>query len=578
LNGAAGSNAAGSLGALAQSAAINVLQSLAVSEVKNIADGFANRDPFGNVTETAQSEAVRSALQAVVGCTGAAAGGSGDCTSGAIGAAASVVFNNVLNAIDEPRAIGPDGREVPQSTKEAQARTNLVATFVAALANGVGVDSAAATNAATIETENNRNVVSDGKTLIATVSTPGTTQEQFLASVAEFRRAEPDKYSQALALFGGNEDDLINYLAQPNGQNIKDAGAASVARSDAAQRSKAEADYQADVAFLATLNIEVGSNNGGTPMTREQVVALADQRRQDQARVATTLARLEQVEQDYDAVHGYGAYRKMLAAEAAQAQATNDQATAAARRAQLELLCAGLACPALAAAGGVFAVNSGLVALATNAGRPLLTYSTTTATGGGLFNSTLGAGFDYATDEKITVGSVTGDFVAGAVFNQSYLSWGSRLNNPYVRGTISGAISGIAGETTSQAIDGNGSNGGEILQQGAFNGIGGNFGAAFNRSLNNSYAPVWQGLLTREANYGIDIQMKTTVRAGVNETVRIILPTTAIEGTVSQAAESSLDAFRKWQIPSSPNPPRVQPPSGPLRTPKPQCDRKKEKC
>jgi hypothetical protein len=87
-------------------------------------------------------------------------------------------------------------------------------------------------HAATIETENNRNVVSDGKTLIATVSTPGTTQEQFLASVAEFKRAAPDKYSQALALFGGNEDDLINYLAQPNGQNIKDAGAASVARKE----------------------------------------------------------------------------------------------------------------------------------------------------------------------------------------------------------------------------------------------------------------------------------------------------------------------------------------------------------
>jgi hypothetical protein len=226
----------------------------------------------------------------------------------------------------------------------------------------------------------------------------------------------------------------------------------------------------------------------------------------------------------------------------------------------------------------VFAVNSGLVALATNAGRPLLTYSTTTATGGGLFNSTLGAGFDYATDEQITVGSVTSDFVAGAVFNQSYLTWGQRIKNPYVRGTISGAISGIAGETTSQAIDGNRFNGGEILQQGAFNAFGGGFGTAVTSRLNNSYAPVWQGLLTREANYGIDIQTKTAVRAGVNETVRIILPTTAIEGTVSQATESSLDALRKWQIPSSPNPPRVQPPSGPLRTPKPQCDRKKEKC
>ena len=256
----------------------------------------------------------------------------------------------------------------------------------------------------------------------------------------------------------------------------------------------------------------------------------------------------------------------------------DDQATAAARRAQLELLCAGLACPALAAAGGVFAVNSGLVALATNAGRPLLTYSTTTATGGGLFNSTLGAGFDYATDEKITVGSVTGDFVAGAVFNQPYLSWGSRLNNPYVRGTISGAISGIAAETTTQAIDGNGFNGGEILQQGAFNAFGGGSGAAVTSRLNNSYAPVWQGLLTREANQGINIRTGIAIKAGLIETFRIILPTTAIEGAASQGVESLFYALNSRQIPNASKLQFEQSPPAPSPLPKAQCLPAREKC
>jgi hypothetical protein len=59
LSGAAGSNVAGGLGSLAQSAAVNVLQSLAVTRVKELADSIQG-DP-------ATRESVRAALQAVVG-------------------------------------------------------------------------------------------------------------------------------------------------------------------------------------------------------------------------------------------------------------------------------------------------------------------------------------------------------------------------------------------------------------------------------------------------------------------------------------------------------------------------------
>jgi filamentous hemagglutinin len=151
LNGAAGSNTAGSLGALAQSAAVNVLQSLAVSEVKNIADGTQTKtiEADGTVTRTpnAQSEAIRAALQAVVGCAGATAGGSGNCTSAAVGASASVVVNNILTSLlnDDPSA----------TLGGQQARTNLVANIAGVLTGALGGDAQSAALAAQIESENN---------------------------------------------------------------------------------------------------------------------------------------------------------------------------------------------------------------------------------------------------------------------------------------------------------------------------------------------------------------------------------------------------------------------------------------
>jgi hypothetical protein len=157
LSGAAGSNVAGGLGSLAQSAAVNVLQSLAVTRVKELADSIQG-DP-------ATRESVRAALQAVVGCAGAAAGGSNGCGSAAAGAAASVVLNNLLST---GTTTGTDADGNPLTLEAQQARTNLVATIIAGIAGAVGADVSAAVTGAIIETENNS--VSIGCTASETVT------------------------------------------------------------------------------------------------------------------------------------------------------------------------------------------------------------------------------------------------------------------------------------------------------------------------------------------------------------------------------------------------------------------------
>lgn len=152
ITGAAGSNVSGGLTSLVRGAAANVLQGLAVTKVKRIADSLTDKD--GNAT--AGSEGVRAALQAVVGCAGAAAGGS-SCGSAATGAAASVVTNYLLTAFIDPKPeIDPKtSRPTDRSLEDQEARKNLVATLVAGIAAGSGLDVAAAVVAAQLETERN---------------------------------------------------------------------------------------------------------------------------------------------------------------------------------------------------------------------------------------------------------------------------------------------------------------------------------------------------------------------------------------------------------------------------------------
>jgi filamentous hemagglutinin len=140
LSGAAGSNVTGSLGSFAQSAVVNVLQGMATQGIKDLVDSVGG-DP-----------AARAALQAITGCAGSAAGGSGDCGSAAMGAAVSVVLNELLKT---GTTTYTDENGNPLSADQQQARDNLVSTIVGAIAQASGLDVNSAVTASRIETENN---------------------------------------------------------------------------------------------------------------------------------------------------------------------------------------------------------------------------------------------------------------------------------------------------------------------------------------------------------------------------------------------------------------------------------------
>jgi filamentous hemagglutinin len=165
LGGAVGNNVTGSLGSLAQSTLANVAQSFGVQQIKTIADSFGETAKDANGKEltnpdgtkifkpTETSEAVRTALQGLAACAGQAAGG-GECSSAALGAASSVVLNNLFaTGPGGNAALHPDGS--PLTPDEQTERANLVSTLVATLTTALGGDANAATTSAIIETLNN---------------------------------------------------------------------------------------------------------------------------------------------------------------------------------------------------------------------------------------------------------------------------------------------------------------------------------------------------------------------------------------------------------------------------------------
>jgi hypothetical protein len=154
IAGAAGGNVTGTVDSLIQNTAIYALQSLAVTQVKRIADGFGSKDEAGNFVPTGQSEVVRGLLQGFVGCAGAAAA-NGSCGSGAAGAAGSVALNNLITLLLEPERKDPTGRIIPRSLDEQQARAQLIATLTGALVGALGGNANDASVAGQVETENN---------------------------------------------------------------------------------------------------------------------------------------------------------------------------------------------------------------------------------------------------------------------------------------------------------------------------------------------------------------------------------------------------------------------------------------
>ncbi len=137
---ASGGNAAGGLGSLAQGAVVGVLQSLAVTQIKHIADSLMTETPGADGTVTCtqnpQSEALRAALQAIVACGGASAAGAG-CGGAAMGAGVSAAMGSLLNLAMKKDSVtyvrGPNGALIPdansqRSLEEQQAVTQLIGT------------------------------------------------------------------------------------------------------------------------------------------------------------------------------------------------------------------------------------------------------------------------------------------------------------------------------------------------------------------------------------------------------------------------------------------------------------------
>jgi filamentous hemagglutinin len=83
-----------------------------------------------------RSEAVCTALQALVGCAGAAP--TGNCASGALGAASGVVLNNLVDALTNPERDAA-GDIIPPTHEDQQARTALIATLTGAAVTQVDV-------------------------------------------------------------------------------------------------------------------------------------------------------------------------------------------------------------------------------------------------------------------------------------------------------------------------------------------------------------------------------------------------------------------------------------------------------
>lgn len=191
LTGAASGNVTGGLTELVQAAAVNVLQSLTVTEVKHLADSLGARDDQGNlltndddsVIQTTESETVRTLLQGLVGCAGGLAGGSSDCGSAATGAAASVVVNLLINSIDNARQGDQEPRYDAEGNlinsldlEDQQARSNLVCTIIGGIAEAAGLDTSSAVSSAQIETQNSDIGLNIPRPLSSTV--PCGTKEQ----------------------------------------------------------------------------------------------------------------------------------------------------------------------------------------------------------------------------------------------------------------------------------------------------------------------------------------------------------------------------------------------------------------
>ncbi|WP_293931452.1 hemagglutinin repeat-containing protein, partial [Iodobacter sp.] len=142
LQAAVGGNVSGGVTGLVQNGAVAYLQSIGAEKIKEIANTFQKEGK-----ETATSENVRAALHAIASCAGAAVSAS-NCSSAAVGAASSVVINNVLSELENTNAD-------KMTASEKEKRKNLVGSIITGIVAATDGNAAAANNAAQIEMQNN---------------------------------------------------------------------------------------------------------------------------------------------------------------------------------------------------------------------------------------------------------------------------------------------------------------------------------------------------------------------------------------------------------------------------------------
>jgi len=400
LTAAAGSNVTGSLGGLVQTAAANTLQSLAATQVKQIADSL--RDEPG--TATGRSEVVRAALQAVVGCAGAAAGG-GDCGSTATGAAAGVVLNYVLTDFARPDT--PAGEQRPIA--DQQARTNLVATVSAAIAGAAGLDPQSFVTGSVVETENNSVCQIVGTCLL--LGKPIVAAEAEKQWTAYFRSVDG---ARAEAAYGSRA--LVRRCAGDGDSEACQAG-------------------QRRLLALQTVAIDPSRVTYSTPPAAEG------------QRVIDIPALVAAVEARYDREHGAGSYDRVIAAGEAERRATAARVATAQAQADRMFICF-LACPAAAAATPIIATWAGGYA-ATTYGVGTIGQIATTSVTGATLNIGTQVGQNALLGQDTTAGQIIGSGVSGAFFVPGL----TLVRSPALNGAITGGAGSALGDAVGQSID-----------------------------------------------------------------------------------------------------------------------------
>jgi filamentous hemagglutinin len=505
LNGAAGSNVTGSLGGLVQAAAANTLQSLAATQVKHIADSL--RPVPGQ--PTGQSEVVRAALQAVVGCAGATAGG-GNCGGSATGAAAAVVLNYILT--DFARPTTPAGEQ--RSIEDQQARTNLVATVSSAIAATAGLDPAAMVTGAVIETENNSVCQIVGTCLL--LGKPIAAAEAEKQWTAYFHTLDG---ARAVAAYGSQR--LVRECA-------------------------------GDVA------------SGACKSGQERLLALQTVAINPTANVTVSLPRsvnvpalLDGVRAYYESQNGAGSYvRDMARADAVRA-ATAARVATAQSQFDKDMLAFVLTGPAVAGIG----VSAPLIGAGTAVGLGVegtIIEGGLTAVTGGLLNGLWGEGQNRLTNAPLTWGGRIGSFVAGSVGAPGVLSFPKA--SPVVGDALVGFIAESGGNATGQAFEfmSGGSNSLSItdaLESGVIGGIGNATGGAIlNRTGpfrvdgitagRNNWESIYRGRLTAQNNgYIGNISPEVSIRGSIGRT------TNSLPGFIGgNATQSYLNAYKNKSV------------------------------